>query len=215
MLAQCDEDRRGGKGADGTLTKGVSERRFRTAFPNRVSERLDGVSVLRLRGASPWGVSVGRLRGAHTARNGGADGAVEWYGGRVFGDRVTGRGGRVRHGRLVPGPAGVAGGDRARGGGDPCRERGARVHASLADQTVRAAASVHANIAEGAGHASRREYLRYARIAHASLAELESHVALLAAAGIVGPTLARAIDVRRRHVQQLLRGLIRSLGRPP
>jgi four helix bundle protein len=87
-------------------------------------------------------------------------------------------------------------------------------HGALGDQAIRAATSVHANIAEGAGHHSTREFLRYLRIARASLAELESHTAFLLAAALVPAVEAEAIETRRRHVQRLLTGLVRSLETP-
>ena len=53
-------------------------------------------------------------------------------------------------------------------------------HGSLADQMKRAAGSIGANIAEGSGHRSRKEFRRFLTYAIASSSELENHVMLAA-----------------------------------
>ena len=55
---------------------------------------------------------------------------------------------------------------------------------SIAEQAIRAAASVPANIAEGAGRSGRDRYHHW-RIAYGSANELEVHLQLLASAGAV------------------------------
>ena len=55
---------------------------------------------------------------------------------------------------------------------------------SLADQVVRSASSVPANLAEGHGR-SGRDRLHHYRIAYASAKEVDSHLRLLAHAGAV------------------------------
>ncbi len=50
-------------------------------------------------------------------------------------------------------------------------------HPGLADQVERAAGSIGANIAEGSGHKSRKEFARYLTYSIASSCELENHVA--------------------------------------
>ncbi len=57
---------------------------------------------------------------------------------------------------------------------------------SLADQVIRAAASVPANLAEGEGRRG-RDRRRFYRIAYASAREVDSHLRLLAGAGAVDP----------------------------
>jgi len=58
---------------------------------------------------------------------------------------------------------------------------------SLADQVIRQASSVPANLAEGHGRTG-RDRLRFWRIAHASAKEVDSHLRLLAQAGVVSST---------------------------
>ena len=55
---------------------------------------------------------------------------------------------------------------------------------SIADQTIRAASSVPANIAEGHGR-SGRDRLHFWRIAYASAKEVDSHLRLLTRAGAI------------------------------
>ncbi len=85
--------------------------------------------------------------------------------------------------------------------------------ASAADQLVRAADSIPANIAEAYGRGFGKDGGRFLRIARGSAAELESHVWL---AGQVGRVSARATEDllrRTRKVRALLRGLINASAR--
>jgi four helix bundle protein len=71
---------------------------------------------------------------------------------------------------------------------------------SIADQTIRSANSVPANLAEGHGR-SGRDRIRFWRIAYASAKEVDSHLRLLAVAGVVNEagadrTLALFDEVR-------------------
>ncbi len=69
---------------------------------------------------------------------------------------------------------------------------------SLADQVIRAAASVAANLAEGQGRRG-RDRRNFYRIAYASARELDSHLRLLAGAGAVDPTgTAEVLDLLDR-----------------
>jgi four helix bundle protein len=56
----------------------------------------------------------------------------------------------------------------------------------IADQVVRSASSVPANIAEGAGRTG-RDRLHHYRIAYASAREVDSHLSLLVISGAVPP----------------------------
>jgi four helix bundle protein len=62
---------------------------------------------------------------------------------------------------------------------------------SIAEQAIRAAASVPANLAEGAGRCGRDRHNLW-RIAYASAKEVDSHLRLLARAGAVDGTRAAA-----------------------
>jgi four helix bundle protein len=64
----------------------------------------------------------------------------------------------------------------------------------IADQVIRSASSVAANLAEGHGR-SGRDPRHFWRIAYASAKEVDSHLRLLAAAGAVDPSAAQtALD---------------------
>jgi len=70
----------------------------------------------------------------------------------------------------------------------------------IADQAIRSAASVAANLAEGRGR-SGRDRLHFYRIAYASAKEVDSHLRLLASAGVIDTnrterTLATFDEVR-------------------
>jgi four helix bundle protein len=65
---------------------------------------------------------------------------------------------------------------------------------SIADQVIRSASSVPANLAEGHGRTG-RDRLHLWRIAYASAKEVDSHLKLLARAGVVnGVTAQKVID---------------------
>jgi four helix bundle protein len=87
---------------------------------------------------------------------------------------------------------------------------------SAADQMLRAAESIPANIAEGYGRGLGRDFARFLRVAGASAAELESH---LRVASVTGRAPAARLDpaiARTRRVRALIRGLAQSVaGRQP
>jgi four helix bundle protein len=60
---------------------------------------------------------------------------------------------------------------------------------SLADQVVRSASSVPANLAEGQGRSGRDRAYHW-RIAYGSAREIDSHLELLAGAGAINPQRA-------------------------
>jgi four helix bundle protein len=80
----------------------------------------------------------------------------------------------------------------------------------LQEQLRRAAASIPANIAEGAARAHTREYLQALRIARASAAELDSHLALAERLGYL-PRGSVADLTLLPEVGRLLTGLIQAL----
>ena len=85
---------------------------------------------------------------------------------------------------------------------------------SLIDQLQRAADSVPANIAEGYGRYTRRDYVRFVTIANGSLKELETRL-LRARARIPGTD--NEVDgmlQRSDEIGRMLAGLIRALRGP-
>jgi len=73
---------------------------------------------------------------------------------------------------------------------------------SIADQVIRSASSVPANLAEGAGRSGRDRNHHY-RIAYASAKEVDSHLQLLIGAGV--------INASRTHNALLLFDDVRAL----
>jgi four helix bundle protein len=77
----------------------------------------------------------------------------------------------------------------------------------------RAASSVPFNIAEGNGRMGTGDYVRFLRIAHGSLRELETHVLLAEALGYIDPATSNRLQGMAAETGKLLGGLIRSLVR--
>jgi four helix bundle protein len=66
---------------------------------------------------------------------------------------------------------------------------------SIADQVIRSASSVPANLAEGHGRCG-RDRLHFWRIAYASAKEVDSHLRLLTRAGVINGNKAdRALEI--------------------
>ena len=86
-----------------------------------------------------------------------------------------------------------------------------RRSAGLVSQIERAAGSVSANIAEGAGRRTTPDYLRHLSIANGSLLELETHLVRAAGFGLMTHgQLAQLVD-RCCEVGRMLAGSIRAL----
>jgi four helix bundle protein len=88
--------------------------------------------------------------------------------------------------------------------------RGAK-HASLRSQMTRAAMSVPANIVEGCGQQSTREYSRFVRIALNSTTELEYH--LLTARDLAAVRASDSLTLISQviEIRKMLYGLLRFL----
>ncbi len=82
---------------------------------------------------------------------------------------------------------------------------------ALANQTLRAAASIPANIAEGYGRESTGSYLQFLKIARGSLKELETHLLLGERVCALDPNQADAILKKLEGVGKMLNALIRSI----
>jgi four helix bundle protein len=83
----------------------------------------------------------------------------------------------------------------------------------LGSQINRSSARIPANIAEGYGRMSRKEYLYFVRVANGSLKELETHLLL---SSCVGLATQQAVDEILSHCDEegkMLLGLMRSLER--
>jgi four helix bundle protein len=83
----------------------------------------------------------------------------------------------------------------------------------LTSQIRRSASSVPANIAEGQGRRSIKEFLKFLNIACGSLNELETHLILSQRVGLLeADALARLLQ-RADEISRMLSGLRRSLKR--
>jgi four helix bundle protein len=91
------------------------------------------------------------------------------------------------------------------------RIRGAP-YVSLKSQMIRAAMSVDANIVEGRGQKSDREFARYLNIAVNSANELESHLIMALDLGAIRKTDQLALLEKLIQVRKMLHGLIGRVG---
>lgn len=81
----------------------------------------------------------------------------------------------------------------------------------LTNQIRRAATSVAANIAEGQGRQSTKEFLNHLSIARGSLMELETHLLLSQRVGLLKPDLLTRLQAMSDEVSRMLSGLRRAL----
>ena len=78
----------------------------------------------------------------------------------------------------------------------------------LIPQIRRAAASIPANIAEGCGHASQREFARFLQMALASAFELDYHLLLAFELGVVQRATFLELEAEVTGVKKMLSALI-------
>ncbi len=83
----------------------------------------------------------------------------------------------------------------------------------LASQMRRAAASIAANIAEGAGRVHRGDYLRFISIARGSQMELDTHLELAVRLGYLSEAEVARAQAMLDQTGKMLATLIRVLGR--
>ena len=112
------------------------------------------------------------------------------------------RGLRVRHEAAVLARVSIAAADAMPDG----------LRGLFADQMRRAAASIHANLAEGEGRPTKRDRVRFFHIAWASLRELEAHADLATSAGALSATDAAALRHHCRQVGRMLHALLGALA---
>ena len=82
---------------------------------------------------------------------------------------------------------------------------------ALSSQLRRSIASIPANIAEGAGHASQAQFNRFLEIALASAREADYHLLLARDLGLLTPKVYAGLEARVSEVQQMLSGLRRRV----
>ncbi len=81
----------------------------------------------------------------------------------------------------------------------------------LTSQVRRAVVSIPANIAEGQGRGSSRDFLRFLAIANGSLIESETHLFIARRLGYLEAEALLPLLQQTAEVNRLLQGLIRSL----
>ena len=81
----------------------------------------------------------------------------------------------------------------------------------LTSQIRRAAVSISANIAEGNGRKSRKEYLHFLSIANGSLTELETHILIAERLNYLPKEISEQIQTQLKLVGRLLNALRKSL----
>jgi four helix bundle protein len=84
----------------------------------------------------------------------------------------------------------------------------------LTNQLLRAAASIPANIAEGHGRGTRKDYAQFISIAYGSLAETETHLLLLSRIGLVQEQDVTGMLSLCREVGRMLNALRHRLREP-
>ena len=85
----------------------------------------------------------------------------------------------------------------------------------LRAQAVRAAASIPANIAEGCGKTSVKEFLRFLEIAGGSTRELENHLIVARDLEVLSLPQFTILDDQVTEVRRMLIGLLRVIRRKP
>jgi four helix bundle protein len=83
---------------------------------------------------------------------------------------------------------------------------------NLANQLLKAAVSVPANIAEGYGRSARGEYLHFLAIAAGSLTETETHVLIAKSARLAPDHLTESLLSAADEAGRVLMGLRKSLA---
>jgi four helix bundle protein len=83
----------------------------------------------------------------------------------------------------------------------------------LTSQIRRAATSVTANIAEGQGRGSTKEFLKHLSIARGSLLELETHLLLSQRIGLLQTSTLDPLLAQSDEIGRMLLGLRRALKR--
>jgi four helix bundle protein len=93
------------------------------------------------------------------------------------------------------------------------RIRGSK-YASLRNQMIRAAMSVPANIVEGRGQKSERDFARFLGYALNSTSELEYHLTVARDMRVITPTDFKSLVAQTIEVRKMLYGLLKRLNAP-
>jgi four helix bundle protein len=84
----------------------------------------------------------------------------------------------------------------------------------LTSQIRRAAVSIPANIAEGSGRTTKKDFVNYLRIAQGSLRELETYLLLVTEVSLATPQVISPLLEQVESVGRLLNRLIQALTKP-
>jgi four helix bundle protein len=85
----------------------------------------------------------------------------------------------------------------------------------LTSQARRSAVSIPANIAEGQGRKTTKDFLRHLSIAYGSLMELETHLVIAAELSYLSREQFKALELKTVELAKVLSGLTRSLTSKP
>jgi len=81
----------------------------------------------------------------------------------------------------------------------------------LTSQLRRAAVSIPANIAEGRGRNTTRDYIQFLRVASGSLLELETHLVIAGNLELIDPSAQERLGQRTQEINRMLNGLFKSV----
>lgn len=85
----------------------------------------------------------------------------------------------------------------------------------LSGQIIRASTSIAANIAEGNGRATRRDYAHFISIARGSAAELETFLLIIARLKLAPAERIEDLTTRTEEVSRMLNAMRSKLAGPP
>ncbi len=94
-----------------------------------------------------------------------------------------------------------------------CGVRNYRGDYNLIDQTRRAAVSIMANIAEGFGRRSKKEFANFLNMAHGSVAEVECHLYVALDQNYITQKDFRNVYDRTEEVSKMIQGFMNYLNR--